>query len=75
MPGFNDFGTTDPDLAAEWHPRKNLLDPSDTMGSGRLFWWMCTRAGHEIQQTIPHRRASRGCSSYPQDERVRPASH
>ncbi|WP_167050758.1 zinc-ribbon domain-containing protein [Salinibacterium sp. ZJ77] len=74
LPGFNDFATTDPELAAEWHPRKNMLQPVDTMGSDRPFWWLCTRAGHEVRQTIAHRRASRGCTSCPQDQRARPAS-
>ena len=40
-PGFNDFKTEFPDIAAEWHPTKNLpLTPSEiSSGSGSVIWW------------------------------------
>ena len=39
--GYNDLATTDPDLAAQWHPTKNGdLTPYDvTAGSGTEVWW------------------------------------
>ncbi len=39
--GFNDLATTDPELAAQWHPTKNgLLTPQNvTRGSFRKIWW------------------------------------
>ena len=39
-----------PEIAAQWHPRKNLpLTPDDvTVGSNKKFWWKCDVAGdHE----------------------------
>ena len=40
--GFNDLGTTHPELAAQWHPTRNgNLTPKDvTAGSGRKVWWI-----------------------------------
>lgn len=40
--GFNDLSTTDPDLAKEWHPTKNIgITPTDvTAGSNKKIWWL-----------------------------------
>ena len=40
--GFNDLATTHPELAAQWHPVKNIdLKPEDvTAGSGKKVWWL-----------------------------------
>ena len=40
-PGFNDLQTTNPQLAAEWHPEKNgEIKPKDiTAGSKYKAWW------------------------------------
>lgn len=48
LPGFNDMATTNPELAAQWHPTKNgELAPSDVMaGTGKKIWWICPE-GHE----------------------------
>lgn len=39
--GFNDLATTNPELAAQWHPTKNnALTPRDvTGGSEKTVWW------------------------------------
>ena len=61
--GRNDLGTTDPDLAKEWHPTKNgALMPSDvTRGCNKKVWWKCP-IGHEYQATPNHRTSSKtGC--------------
>jgi len=70
--GFNDFATTDPDLAVEWHPTKNVLEASDTMSPNRPFWWRCRVGAHDHHQTITHRRVSGGCPLCPIGQRARP---
>ncbi|MGW5150712.1 zinc-ribbon domain-containing protein [Rhodococcus koreensis] len=60
--GFNDLATLRPDLAAEWHPTKNTLDPAQvTSGSSRVVSWRCKAKGHEWDTTIASRAAGRGC--------------
>ena len=41
-PGFNDLATKRPDLAAQWHPKKNGdLTPRDVSpGSVKRVWWL-----------------------------------
>jgi hypothetical protein len=62
LQGFNDLATTDPELANEWHPKKNiglsLVDVS--RGSSRKVWWVCAE-GHEWNATVSHRANDRGC--------------
>ena len=62
LPGFNDLATTNPDLAAQWHPEKNGgLKPNEVMaGSGKKVWWRCEK-GHEWQATIANRAKGTGC--------------
>ena len=50
---FNDLETTNPKLAAQWHPTKNkTLTPQDvTAGSGKRVWWQC-KQGHEWQSSV-----------------------
>lgn len=50
--GVNDLLTTHPELAAEWHLKKNLpLTPRDVMaGTGIKLWWQCPQ-GHEWKTT------------------------
>lgn len=52
-----------PDLAKEWHPRKNAnLSPAAvTWSCGKIVWWRCSR-GHEWRASINHRSSSgTGC--------------
>lgn len=60
--GVNDLKTIRPDLAAEWHPTKNLpLTPeSVTSGSGKKVWWACPM-GHEYIASILHRNQGTNC--------------
>ena len=61
--GDNDFATTHPELAKQWHPTKNgTLTPQDvTAGAHRKVWWMCEK-GHEWQAAVFSRTANgAGC--------------
>jgi ssDNA-binding Zn-finger/Zn-ribbon topoisomerase 1 len=55
-----------PQVAAEWHPRKNSPDTPDTVsyGSKQKRWWLCHSCQHEWP-TTPNSRTSaatgRGC--------------
>lgn len=64
--GFNDLGTTHPELSGEWHPTKNLpLTVGDVAaGSHRKVWWVCINdASHVFLAGIDARTAARrtGC--------------
>ncbi len=62
LAGFNDLATTDPEIAAEWHPTRNgELTPRDvTRGSHRKVWWRC-RWGHEWEASVTNRAKGCGC--------------
>jgi len=50
-PGRNDLATTHPALAAQWHPHRNTMRPTEvTSGTNKLIWWMC-ELGHEWKAT------------------------
>lgn len=61
MVGFNDLTSTDPVLASEWHPTKNLpKTPNDTLSGGRQkIWWLCAN-GHDWEAAIYSRKTT-GC--------------
>ena len=61
-PGENDLCSTDPALAAEWHPTRNgTLRPTDvTRGSGKRVWWRCEK-GHAWQAAVSARAKGTGC--------------
>lgn len=62
--GHNDFATTEPEMAKEWHPIKNGdLKPSDVMrGEARKVWWLCPQ-GHAYQASLNKRTSDHtGCS-------------
>jgi hypothetical protein len=52
MSGYNDLGTVLPEIAAYWHPTRNLpLTPERVAPkSHKKFWWQCEK-GHEWQAT------------------------
>ncbi|HIN06663.1 MAG TPA: hypothetical protein EYM65_10590 [Dehalococcoidia bacterium] len=53
-----------PELAAQWHPTKNVeLTPDQVVaGSNKKAWWICTEGpDHEWEASIGHRTAGRGC--------------
>ena len=65
--GFNDLGTTHPEIAAQWDYDKNGdITPQDvTAGSSTKYWWKCPK-GHSWNATIQSRtRPNRpgGCPS------------
>lgn len=60
LAGYNDLNTTDPLVAAEWHPTKNILTPqSVTRKSAKVVWWLCDK-GHEWEARIFSRHIN-GC--------------
>jgi very-short-patch-repair endonuclease len=60
--GFNDLGTINPKLAAEWHPTKNegITPESVTPGSNRKVWWICDLS-HEWETAVKNRSKGHGC--------------
>lgn len=63
LPGVSDLATTDPDLAAQWHPTRNRdRTPSEVKaGSDKKAWWLGP-CGHEWQAAPLFRKAGgTGC--------------
>lgn len=60
--GINDLATTNPPLAAEWHPTKNgsLTPRAISYCSGKKVWWQCAK-GHEWEAVIASRSAGSSC--------------
>jgi hypothetical protein len=60
LSGFNDLGTSHPELIDEWHQSKNekLTVESLSSGSNVKVWWSCKR-GHEWVAS-PNSRCNRG---------------
>lgn len=62
-PGYNDFATTHPEIAKEWHPTKNELKPTEIKStSKKTVWWKCKK-GHEWKACVYSR--SRGFGNCP----------
>ena len=61
LTGFNDLGTTYPNLAREWViERNNGIKPSEIIGGKQIVWWQCEK-GHTWEASIDSRKAGRGC--------------
>lgn len=62
LSGFNDLVTTNPDLAKEWHPKKNGdLQPNMVVaGAEKRVWWLC-KNHHEWEASIKGRSKGNGC--------------
>lgn len=62
LEGFNDLKTTEPLVAAQWHPTLNegLLPTMVTAGSRKKVWWKCSD-GHEWKAVIYSRAGARKC--------------
>lgn len=60
--GFNDFATTHPELAKQWHPTKNgSLTPQQVVfGTNRKIWWQCEN-NHAWPALIRTRARGIGC--------------
>jgi hypothetical protein len=56
LSGFNDIGTTHPELASEWHPSKNnaLSLGNLSAGSHKKVWWLGD-CSHEWEATVANR--------------------
>ncbi len=61
LAGFNDLGTTRPEIASEWDHQRNLpLTPSGlTSGSNKKVFWLCP-VGHSYFATVNDRCRPRG---------------
>lgn len=70
--GLNDMATTSPELAAEWHPTRNLpLTPRDVFRStARRFWWQ-DALGHEWEASANERSNGSNCP-YCSGQRILP---
>ncbi|MGO4455323.1 zinc-ribbon domain-containing protein [Arthrobacter sp. RAF14] len=71
LPGFNDFATERPDIAADWHPTKNGHQRPETMLAGNKEWWWQCPQGHEEYGTVPNRIKTNGCVSCRREARAR----
>lgn len=62
LKGFNDLLTVNPELASEWHPKKNeeLSPTMVSRGSTCKVWWICSK-GHEWQASVGSRSKGAGC--------------
>ncbi len=58
----NSLAALRPDLAKEWHPRKNIgMEPGQyTCGSHQKVWWLCSTTGRHEWQAMIKARALRG---------------
>lgn len=62
LDGSNDLATQLPEIAAQWHPARNLpLTPGQvTRGSHQSVWWQCEK-GHQWRATVKSRAEGNGC--------------
>ena len=61
----NSLATLNPELAKQWHPKKNEdLTPNDvTVSSNIIVWWKCDKGeDHEWEASINNRSKGQGCS-------------
>ncbi len=58
----NNLLAVNPELARQWHPKKNgeLKPDGVTAGSKKAVWWLCGK-GHEWKTQIGHRSRGSGC--------------
>ncbi|PJD93230.1 MAG: hypothetical protein CK424_03320 [Legionella sp.] len=60
----NSLGTVNPELAKEWHPRRNgNLTPYDVLPStGKKVWWKCSKGNdHEWPASVNNRSYGKNC--------------
>lgn len=57
------FEDVHPELAQEWHPKKNeeLMPNMFKSGSSFSAWWLCRTCGHEWKTSIYHRAKGSNC--------------
>ena len=63
LAGYNDLATTNPILAAEWHPTKNMPLTPNLVGAGstKKVWWLNNTCGHEWIAEIRSRHQGANC--------------
>ena len=62
LTGFNDIGTTNPELVQEWDFEKNTFSPYETNpGSNKRAWWLCSKCGYSWSSIISSRTKGYGC--------------
>ena len=61
--GENDLATLFPEIAAQWHPTKNIGATPQSVGAftHRKAWWICPQCGHEWSAEIKSRTNGSGC--------------
>jgi hypothetical protein len=62
LAGFNDLLTLRPDLAAQWHPTKNTLLPTEVTAGQRIDIWWLGGCGHEWNAKVSSRSEGKSCS-------------
>lgn len=69
-PQRNDLATTEVILVDEHGNDRNPGPASTTFAGTGKVWWRCTAANHEVLQSVPNRRKTRGCLCCPRYGRV-----
>ncbi len=61
--GFNDLGTTHPNLVPEWSPKNgDLTHQMVSSGTGRRVWWRCNQCSHDWLAQVSNRTSNySGC--------------
>ena len=59
--GFNDFATTNPELAMEWSDRNRKKTDEISTRSRDNVWWKCSGCGHEWRAVLGTRVRGSGC--------------
>ena len=55
------LASVNPDLASEWHPIKNTLQPTQiSANSGKRVWWL-GKCGHSWPASVASRNKGSGC--------------
>ena len=61
LKGYNDLGTTNPELLKEWDFNKNIISPYEiTAGAEKMVWWICSES-HSYQSLVYNRKKGAGC--------------
>lgn len=62
-PRYNSLSFTDPQIAAGWHPTRNLRHTPDTVArtDRHAVWWVCEDEGHDFWMKVRTRVAGGRC--------------
>lgn len=71
--GFNTLADTHPEIAREWHPTKNAVEPTTILsGSSIPAKWLCAAEGHTFEATVANRTTGKTCCPFCANKRVDP---